>query len=565
MDFMKYLLANPIDPSIVVTNVDEYVLKAIHKNETSPIPRVVEKYNVHNPFDIHLDKLDNVTKVINTKSLLNDILLDLSKDVSFYHYLGKLDFYSLQKIFVEGNSYVVQDYLQRYVPDIKRIKLVSFVPCSGICIDNCVAHFQFSKLDLLVKKLSFIDMMFNPDINKMKLSIKEARVSPTPLSEAYIKSVPLVSSNLDVKIVSGGAGSGKTEAAWNFIKNRTGINFVSCSTNLDVLKFSKRYSVPVLTMVGSNRLLDSSGVFYQFRDDLDYKRMIELRLILMEKQISSDLRRNYLKELNCLVLRFANFMLSLNVPFVGTISAVSKFKRFFFKKDTLESLVIDECTLYREMDIYLIISIKTKLLYLTGDMHQQVAVDLLDKQIMLNDSDYSYKPSLMHWFADQGIPVDYRRESHRFSPALTEKIYDQLYSLPIKWLPSYVIKVPDLPIDIVDSDINYTSSIDVQLMTKRFARHHFHSNWNNFEKIIIDLKPEVVLTPYSESMDLLYYFKKKNILDFNNFTVRTFQGNEANRLVLDFLIFSPFVDDRMVRVAVTRFTGDQCSFFFCFI
>jgi len=63
-------------------------------------------------------------------------------------------------------------------------------------------------------------------------------------------------------------------------------------------------------------------------------------------------------------------------------------------------------------------------------------------------------------------------------------------------------------------------------------------------------------------MDLLYYFKKKNILNFNNFTVRTFQGNEANRLVLDFLIFSPFVDDRMVRVAVTRFTDDQCSFFF---
>jgi len=589
MEFMKYFRLNPPRQDLIATNPDDALLALIEKQKDKPVLDVVAKINVQDKYMSHFHRISQVERISKVDNGLSNVAVQLMTNSKLYSYSGKFDYGQLLDLFSVGSSYYCFNPMPQFNVGNHKYKLISMIPCASCTIANCKAHFEFSGIKLYLPVVSFLDLHHNPDLGKMNSSLAKAKLCPTPLSRYYVEGEQ--SDWSFVSADSGIAGSGKTKIMADKAFSKTGLRFVACNTNADVKKFSERYSVPVLTFPGSNRLLDQSSVFSVFLDDYRYQRLVAVIATLSDKSTNLFPRKQLLLELSQLTDYFSHLLINMHTPFVGTLSAVNKFYNLFFRGMDIDFLGLDECTLYRQMDIYLIINMPILSLHLSGDLKQEHAVDILDKNILVQDDSYDYSPSLMHWFVDNGVQVNYIYTSNRFSPLVTAEIVESLYSSDvIIALPNYVLSTSvsfDDPLlsDYVNSDFQVPDVIDGPVADDDFSmfdnmvivedysftkkeylvtykpevNNHSFAHWNGLERLVVKFIPDIILTPYVHHVSLLTRFAMRNKFKFKVSTIRTFQGNEANSVLVDCLKLSPFFDDNMYRVAVTRFTHDNHS------
>jgi len=332
------------------------------------------------------------------------------------------------------------------------------------------------------------------------------------------------------------------------------IIFFACNTNEDVLKFSKRFGLPTLTFPADNTVSCVNSIFSLVKDD---PKFLLLTSFLGKSRKKWDLGETPLPKSDVaqfflLKTFFSQYCRQVGNNFVGTPSAINKFYYLFFDNIKIETIFIDEATHFRKLDCPILLAINPKRFFVTGDLAQLSAVDVLDNYIHHLDSSYSTEPSFMHWLIALGYPVEYIVTSDRFNEVETKIIREVLYDKD-----SSVQEFPVIP--AIVHVLKKKPSINVIENTTKLDYHRvdpenpdFYDDWIYMERKFAAEGFTLFLTPYSNRCALMRRFIDRNHLVAVSQTVRKFEGNESPKVLYDLFKVTPFVTDKMITVGLTR-------------
>jgi len=286
-----------------------------------------------------------------------------------------------------------------------------------------------------------------------------------------------------------------------------------------------------------------------------------------------------------------NLIVSKGSLFVGTLSSIHRIVSLLFKGVTIACLALDEVSQMRWVDTLLVLFLRAKKLFVAGDLRQMYPVDLLDKFVFSKTGNaYDYYPSFLSFLVANGVVLDPPKDiDRRLEMIDAQQIFSDFYINPFTF-PPRDFKIGDryrlLYFDIFKpkgeeelefikkrrkkkeysssylylENLDFLTSHSVLRSSGFFDRSNsFLNHWRALEFLIFSYKPDLVLSPYTLHVSMIKRFVSRKLLDVqvcpfecDSSTVRLFQGAEKKRVIIDFTLITPFLDDQMVVTALTR-------------